>query len=83
VRIKKALRSYSSFGFRDSFVIRHSCFVIFRLSHKRNSKAFDRRNQRAALSSMMKLRIAKLLGLAFALGLSASASAQMTINGAG
>jgi phosphate transport system substrate-binding protein len=32
---------------------------------------------------MMKLRIAKLLGLAFALGLSASASAQMTINGAG
>jgi len=32
---------------------------------------------------MMKLRIARLLGLAIALGLSASASAQMMINGAG
>jgi hypothetical protein len=27
------------------------CFVIFGLSHKRNSKAFDQRNRRAATSS--------------------------------
>jgi phosphate transport system substrate-binding protein len=35
------------------------------------------------LRRMMKLRIAKLLGVAIALGLSANASAQMMINGAG
>ena len=29
----------------------HSCFVIFALSHKRNSKAFDQQNRRAATSS--------------------------------
>ena len=33
------------------FVIESPCFVILALSHKRNSKGFDRRNRCAALSS--------------------------------
>src|SRR6184192_3774088 len=52
-----------------------------RLSHKRNSKNFDQLNRPRQSRRMTKLP--KILGLTVALGLSASASAQMMINGAG
>jgi phosphate transport system substrate-binding protein len=64
-----------------SVIIRASAF----LSQKRNSKHFDPVNARAAICGMTKLQRlgSRLVGLSLVFGLSASASGQMTINGAG